>query len=195
MGQISVSYFEDVGFDRHGPVLIKPKRVGDMRGYFLETWSAADWKRAGLPETAWVQDNEAQSENAGTLRGLHFQTPPFAQAKLVRAVSGVIYDVAVDIRKGSPSFGRHVGFRLDAAAGEQLFVPAGFAHGYQTLTENALVAYKCDAPYAPDAEGAILWSDGTLGIDWPLGAQAFLSQKDQAALSFLAQTSPFDYSL
>jgi len=193
MGQISVSYFEDKGFDQRGPVLIVPKRFGDERGYFCETWNAADWEDAGLLKVGWVQDNEARSQKAGTLRGLHFQAPPFAQAKLIRAISGEVFDVAVDIRKGSPSFGKHVGVKLGAAGGEQLFVPQGFAHGYQTLTDDALVAYKCDEIYRPDAEGAVLWSDPTLGIDWPLGARAHLSEKDRAALPLSAQTSPFEY--
>lgn len=193
MGQISVSYFEASGFDTHGPALIVPRRFGDDRGYFCETWNAADWEGAGLPKVDWVQDNEARSEKAGTLRGLHFQAPPFAQAKLIRAISGQIFDVAVDIRKGSPSFGKHACIKLSSAIGEQLFIPAGFAHGYQTLTDDALVAYKCDEIYKPDAEGAVLWSDPALGIDWPLGARAQLSEKDRAAPRLSAQTSPFEH--
>ena len=192
MGQIDVSYFEARGFDATGPALIIPKRHGDARGYFCETWNGADWRAAGLADLDWTQDNEARSAKVGTVRGLHFQAPPFAQAKLVRAVLGEIYDVAVDIRKGSPSFGRYVGVMLSAARGEQFFVPAGFAHGYQTLSDDVLVSYKCNGAYHPDAEGSVLWSDADIGIDWPLG-KVHLSEKDRVARPLSAQTSPFEY--
>ena len=194
MGDISVSYFEASGFDASGPALIVPKRHGDARCYFCETWNAADWQRAGLPELHWVQDNEARSEQAGTLRGLHFQKPPYAQAKLIRAVHGDIFDVAVDIRRGSPSYGKYVGVRLSAAMGEQLLVPAGFAHGYQTLTADALVSYKCDGAYAPNAEGGLLWSDKDLAIAWPLAEAAHLSDRDEQLSPFSALSSPFEYA-
>jgi len=194
MGDISVSYFEASGFDASGPALIVPKRHGDARGYFCETWNAADWQGAGLPELQWVQDNEARSEQPGTLRGLHFQAPPSAQAKLVRAVHGDIYDVAVDIRKGSPTYGRHVGVTLSSERGNQLLVPAGFAHGYQTLTADSLVSYKCDNAYAPDAEGGLLWSDEDLAIAWPLAEAVHLSEKDKLLSPFSTLSSPFEYS-
>lgn len=194
MGDISVSYFEASGFDASGPALIVPKRHGDARGYFCETWNAADWQGAGLPELQWVQDNEARSERPGTLRGLHFQKPPYAQAKIIRVVQGDIFDVAVDIRRGSPSYGKHIGVRLSAAAGEQLLVPAGFAHGYQTLTADSLVSYKCDNVYAPDAEGGLLWSDEDLAIAWPLAEAVHLSEKDKLLSPFSTLSSPFEYS-
>lgn len=194
MGQIKVSYFEADGFGTDGPALIAPKRHGDARGYFCETWNKADWCAAGLPNLQWMQDNEARSEKAGTLRGLHFQAPPHAQAKLIRAVQGDIFDVAVDIRKGSPTYGRHVGVTLSAEHGEQLLVPAGFAHGYQTLTADTLVSYKCDAGYVPAAEGSVLWSDADLAIGWPLRTVALLSERDLEAAPLCDLSSPFDYN-
>lgn len=194
MGQISVSYFEARGFDARGPAVIVPKRHGDARGYFCETWNHDDWLGAGLPEVRWMQDNEAHSEKAGTLRGLHFQAPPSAQAKLVRAVHGDIYDVAVDIRKGSPTYGQHVGVTLSSERGNQLLIPAGFAHGYQTLTPSVLVSYKCDAAYDPDTESGLIWSDKDIDIKWPL-APPHLSEKDITLPHLSNLASPFNYTL
>lgn len=193
MGQVTVSYFESRGFDIHGPALIVPKRHGDARGYFCETWNKDDWLGAGLPDLHWMQDNEARSEKAGTLRGLHFQAPPSAQAKLIRAVRGDIYDVAVDIRSGSPTYGQHVGATLSSDRGDQLLVPAGFAHGYQTLSEDVLVSYKCDAAYDPSSEGGVLWSDPDIGIEWPITDTPHLSPKDNVLQSLSALSSPFEY--
>ncbi|WP_131114092.1 dTDP-4-dehydrorhamnose 3,5-epimerase [Lichenihabitans psoromatis] len=159
-------------------VRIRPRRFGDPRGYFSETFSARMF-REQVAALDFVQDNEALSGAVGTLRGLHFQRPPTAQGKLIRAIRGAIFDVAVDIRQGSPTFGRHVWARLDGVDGDQLWVPPGFAHGYCTLEPDTLVAYKVTNPYSPADDGGILWNDPALGIAWPLGAGgAVLSDKD-----------------
>lgn len=164
-------------------LLINAVRHSDSRGWFSESYNLAALQGLGLP--AFVQDNEAMSIAQGTVRGLHFQRPPFAQAKLVRCVAGAIYDVAVDVRQGSKTFGRHLAVRLDAEDGAQLYIPAGFAHGYCTLQPATLVQYKVSAPYAPQYEGGILWNDTTLGIEWPVrAAQATLGAKDAAWPSF-----------
>jgi dTDP-4-dehydrorhamnose 3,5-epimerase len=163
--------------------LVRFLRHEDTRGHFVETYSAPAFQTAGLP-TKWAQDNEAFSSAAGTVRGLHFQTPPQAQAKLVRVVSGRILDVAVDVRRGSPTFGRHVAVTLSADRSEALFIPEGFAHGYCTLSLDALVAYKVSRRYAPDAERSLLWCDPALAIAWPVAAEkAIVSPKDAAAPS------------
>lgn len=186
MSKLSVTYF-----DIPGPALIRPVRHGDDRGFFSETWNTQDWTAAGLPHIDWVQDNEAFSAQAGTLRGLHFQAPPCAQTKLIRAVSGAIFDVAVDIRQGSPTYGKSVSTRLESKTGDQLLVPHGFAHGYQTLATNTIVAYKCDNAYAPDAEGGLLWSCATLGISWPKPDTAITNQKDLLWPALSELNSPF----
>lgn len=158
-----------------------PKRHGDDRGWFSEVYRS-DLLADGGISSVFVQDNQSFSAPAGTVRGLHFQTPPAAQAKLVRVLAGAIFDVAVDIRQDSPTFGRHVGFRLDAEAGEQLFVPHGFAHGFCTLEPNTMVAYKVDAYYSPTNDRNLAWNDPDIGIDWPIDvSQAILSDKDRAA--------------
>ncbi|MBB3905623.1 dTDP-4-dehydrorhamnose 3,5-epimerase [Methylobacterium brachythecii] len=160
---------------------VVPKRHGDDRGWFSEVFRADRLAEAGI-DSVFVQDNQSFSVPAGTLRGLHFQTPPAAQAKLVRVLAGAILDVAVDIRRGSPTFGRYVAVRLDAENGEQLFVPHGFAHGFCTLEPNTMVAYKVDAYYSPAHDRAIAWNDPAIGIDWPVSeAEASLSAKDKAA--------------
>lgn len=146
--------------------LIVPRRHDDARGFFRESWKGSALREAGL-DVDFTQDNEAFSKAAGTMRGLHFQRPPEAQAKLVRAVCGRILDVAVDLRRSSPHFGRHVAVELDATGGEQLFVPEGFAHGYVTLADETLVAYKVTGRHAPAREGGLLWNDPALGIAWP----------------------------
>lgn len=186
MTDLSVTYF-----DISGPALITPRRHGDARGYFCETWNPAAWAEAGLPAHDWVQDNEAFSATKGTTRGLHFQTPPHAQAKLIRAITGAIYDVAVDIRKGSPTYGKSLSAVLTAKDGTQLLVPRGFAHGYQTLTADTLVAYKCDNIYKAKAESGLLWSDTHLGIAWPQKAEITLSDKDTAWPTLANFDSPF----
>jgi dTDP-4-dehydrorhamnose 3,5-epimerase len=162
-------------------LLITPKRHGDARGWFSETWSKRAMEAAGL-ELDFVQDNQAFNAKAGTVRGLHFQQAPHAQAKLIRAVQGVILDVAVDVREGSPTYGKWVSAELTADGGEQLLVPRGFAHGYCTLTDDCMIAYKVDGQYAPQTEGAVLWNDPDLGIDWRFAAsEVTLSDKDKAA--------------
>ena len=167
--------FEELGIP--GLCLHKPARHGDARGYFMETWSERVFSTSGLP--AFVQDNEALSGAEGTLRGLHFQKPPFAQAKLIRCVFGAIFDVVVDLRHGSPAYGEHVVTVLNAESGA-LFVPAGCAHGYCTLASRTLVQYKVSAPYRPDHEGGLAWDDPELGIAWPLAARTpVLSDRDR----------------
>ncbi|MEL7232445.1 MAG: dTDP-4-dehydrorhamnose 3,5-epimerase [Pseudomonadota bacterium] len=178
-------------FQIEGPVFITPTRHGDERGWFSETWSAQDWSDAGLPACDWVQDNEACSAAPGTLRGLHFQAPPKAQAKLIRCLRGEIFDVAVDIRKSSPTYGKTVTATLTAKGGEQLYVPEGFAHGYQTLKTDTQVAYKVSAPYAPDHEGGLFWADVALGIDWPKPEDAVMSGRDFNWPGLDAFESPF----
>lgn len=159
-------------------LLITPKRHGDARGWFSETWSRKTLAEAGV-EADFVQDNQAFNDRRGTLRGLHFQQAPHPQAKLVRVLKGAIFDVAVDLREGSTSFGRWVGAELTAAGGEQLFVPRGFAHGYCTLSDDTELFYKVDGLYAPQTEGGLAWNDPDLAIRWPLDGEPVLSAKDQ----------------
>lgn len=183
-----------IHFDISGLALVVPVRHGDARGYFTETWNLNAWADAGLARHDWVQDNEAFSATKGTTRGLHFQARPAAQAKLIRAVRGAIFDVAVDIRVGSPTFGKYVGVTLDAAKGEQLLVPRGFAHGYQTLTSDTVVAYKCDHEYDAGAEGGLLWSDTDLGIAWPQPEDVTVSDKDLTWPRLSKLKSPFVFA-
>lgn len=165
-----------------GVIELRPRRFGDDRGWFAETWKQSVFDDAGI-NAPFVQDNESFSAPAGTVRGLHYQLAPFAQAKLVRVVSGSILDVTVDVRRGSATFGEHVAIPLSAEVGNQLFVPAGFAHGFCTLEPNVHVAYKVTADYAPDHERAIRWNDPALDIAWPTNDSitAVLSDKDAAA--------------
>lgn len=159
-------------------VLLVPQRTEDQRGWFAETYNAARFKELGI-NSEFLQDNHAYSREAYTVRGLHFQRPPEAQAKLVRVVRGAIYDVAVDLRRKSATYGKFAAAKLSALGGEQLFVPAGFAHGYCTLEPETEVIYKVDARYAPEAEGGVLWNDPDLAIGWPVAANnAHLSEKD-----------------
>lgn len=163
--------------DIEGPVIIEPKIFGDDRGYFFESYSQRDFEKNVL-KTVFVQDNESKSK-FGVLRGLHYQMPPHAQSKLVRVISGRVLDVAVDIRKGSPTFGKHVAVELTGENHRQFFLPRGFAHGFVVLSEEAVFQYKCDNYYAPDCEGAVLWNDPALGIDWKIPAtDVILSDKD-----------------
>lgn len=159
-------------------LLITPKRHGDARGWFSETWSRRAMADIGV-EADFVQDNQAFSARKGTLRGLHFQTAPHPQGKLVRVLKGAIFDVAVDIRPGSATYGRWVGAELTAERGEQIWVPRGFAHGYVTLTDDTELFYKVDGPYAPQTEGGIIWNDPDLAIAWPLTGEPVLSEKDK----------------
>ncbi len=170
-----------------------PRRFGDARGFFTETWSAARMAAAGL-DIAFVQDNHSYSAAAGTVRGLHYQAPPAAQAKLVRVARGAVLDVAVDVRRGSPTYGRWVSEELSAENGVQLLVPRGFLHGFVTLVPDTDVLYKVDAPYAPDCDGAVRFDDPDLGIDWGIDpAGAVLSDKDAAAPLFRNFVTPFVY--
>jgi dTDP-4-dehydrorhamnose 3,5-epimerase len=172
-------------------VLVEPKRFGDARGYFTETYKKQAFTDAGL-SIDFVQDNESLSREVGVLRGLHFQTPPFAQAKLVRVVRGAIFDVAVDIRKGSPSFGKWVSATLTGENGHQLLVPHGFAHGFCTLEADTVVAYKVDAPYSQPHDAGILWNDPALGIEWPVDeARIVLSDKDRVQPRLADYATPF----
>jgi len=159
-------------------LLITPKRHGDERGWFAETWSRRALAEAGV-DADFVQDNQAFNAKKGTLRGLHFQTAPHPQAKLVRVLKGAILDVAVDVRLGSATYGRYVSAELTAEGGEQLFVPRGFAHGYCTLTDDCELFYKVDGLYAPQTEGGVAWDDPDLGILWPLDGDPVLSDKDK----------------
>jgi len=159
-------------------VLVTPKRFADKRGWFAETYNAAQFEEAGI-RSVFVQDNHSCSSRKFTVRGLHFQRPPHAQAKLVSVVRGAIFDVAVDLRRDSPSYGRHVSVLLTAENGEATFVPRGFAHGFCTLEDNTEVIYKVDAAYAPESEGGLLWNDPDLAIAWPAPAgEATVSEKD-----------------
>jgi dTDP-4-dehydrorhamnose 3,5-epimerase len=176
-----------------GVLLLKPLYFNDARGYFVETYNAQAARDAGL-SAEFVQDNQALSLKRGTVRALHFQIPPRVQAKLVRVLRGSIYDVAVDLRVGSPHFGHWVAVTLTAQGGEQIFVPRGFAHGYCTLESNTEVAYKVDDYYAPECERGVAWDDPTLGIAWPVApADAVLSDKDRKLLRFADFASPFVY--
>ena len=172
-------------------LIVTPRRFGDARGWFSETWNAARMAEAGL-DLPWVQDNHSLSAAKGTLRGLHFQSPPRAQDKLVRCTAGAILDVAVDIRSGSPTYGRWVGVKLSAENGRQLFVPKGFLHGFLTLTDGAEVQYKCTDIYSPDHDGAVRWDDPALGIDWGI-ATPILSDKDARAPLLADIGSPFQW--
>ena len=167
----------------------EPRRFGDDRGLFCETYNRTRFGEHGI-DADFVQDNQSLSRQVGTLRGLHFQSPPHAQAKLVRVLAGRVLDVAVDIRHGSPTFGRHVAVELSAENWRQLFVPKGFAHAFCTLEPDTVVAYKVDDFYAPDCDGGIVWNDPDLGIDWPVTAATVqLSAKD-AALPRLSALAP-----
>ena len=160
-----------------GVLILEPKVFGDHRGYFFESFSERDFN-AQVREVKFVQDNESKS-SYGVLRGLHFQKNPHAQSKLVRVVKGAVLDVAVDIRKGSPTFGKHVAVELTEDNHRQFFVPRGFAHGFVVLTDEVVFQYKCDNFYAPECEGAIAWDDPDLGIDWKVPAdKIILSSKD-----------------
>lgn len=161
-----------------GVVLLQPRLFGDDRGYFFESYSQRDFENQ-VCKTTFVQDNESKS-CYGVLRGLHFQKPPYAQSKLVRVVKGKVLDVAVDIRKGSPTFGKHVSVELSGENKRQFFIPRGFAHGFAVLSEEAVFQYKCDNFYAPECEGALAWNDPDLEIDWQLPAEkVILSEKDR----------------
>ena len=174
-------------------VIIEPKVFGDNRGYFFESFSERDFA-AQVREVKFVQDNESKS-CYGVLRGLHFQKPPHAQSKLVRVVKGCVLDVAVDIRKGSPTFGKYVAVELSEDNHRQFFVPRGFAHGFVVLSEEAVFQYKCDNYYAPQSEGAVAWDDPDLAIDWKVPSdKVILSEKDKKHPMLKDAPEIFDYS-
>ncbi len=173
-------------------VVLTPRRFGDDRGFFAESWNARTMAAAGL-DIGFVQDNHSMSVAPGTLRGLHFQAPPHAQGKLVRCGRGRLWDVAVDIRRGSPDYGRWVGVELSYENGRQLWIPAGFAHGFVTRTPETEIVYKCTAFYDATADGAVAWDDPAIGIDWGLTGDPVLSAKDAAAPRLADLDSPFRY--
>lgn len=169
---------EVIKTDIEGVVIIEPRIFRDDRGYFFESFSQREFQEK-VCNTVFVQDNESKS-SYGVLRGLHFQKPPYAQSKLVRVIKGAVLDVAVDIRKGSPTFGQHVAVELTEDNHRQFFIPRGFAHGFSVLTDEVIFQYKCDNFYAPQSEGALAWDDPDLGIDWRLPAEkVILSEKDR----------------
>lgn len=174
--------------------LIKPKRHGDARGWFMEVYSEPTFAALGIP-VRFVQDNHSHSAEAGVLRGLHLQLPPFTQDKLVRCIRGRIFDVAVDVRRESPTYGRWVGAELTAENGHQLFVPVGFAHGFVTMEPFTEVAYKVSSLYAPTHDAGLRWDDPDIAIDWPLEPQTtpILSAKDSAQPALATFDSPFAY--
>lgn len=177
-----------------GARLFQPRRFVDVRGWFSEISSDAKLAAAGI-DVHFVQENQSRSHAAGTVRGLHFQTPPMAQAKLVRCVRGALYDVVVDVRSGSPTFGRWIGAELSADNGLQFYIPIGFAHGFVTLEPETEILYRVSAPYAPACDFGIAWNDPALGINWPLpaGLSPILSDKDRGLPLLRDFASPFDY--
>ena len=168
-----------------GVLEIQPPRFSDDRGFLVETWSQRRYREGGV-EVDFMQDNMSFSRHRGTVRGLHFQTPPHAQAKLVSCLAGKILDVAVDLRPDSPHFGQHFALELSAEKGNQIFVPAGFAHGFCTLTDDCLVAYRLSSTYNPQAERSLAFDDPELAIDWPVSRQdAHLSARDSEAMGWV----------
>lgn len=176
--------------DLPGVLILTPARHGDARGFFSESWNRARMAEAGL-DVDFVQDNHSLSRTKGTLRGLHYQAPPQPQAKLVRCGRGALFDVAVDIRKGSPTYGRWIGVELSFENGRQLLIPEGFLHGFVTLSDDVEVVYKCSDYYSPECDGAVRWD--SCGIDWPLMGEPVLSDKDRAAPALADFDSPFDW--
>ncbi|MBQ7773920.1 MAG: dTDP-4-dehydrorhamnose 3,5-epimerase [Bacteroidales bacterium] len=183
---------EVIKTDIEGVVIIEPRVFKDARGYFFESFSQREFQEKVRPIN-FVQDNESMS-SYGVMRGLHFQRPPYAQSKLVRCVKGKVLDVAVDIRKGSPTYGKYVAVELSEENHRQFFIPRGFAHGFAVLSETAVFQYKCDNFYAPEADGGISIQDDSLGIDWQIPAEsAVLSEKDMKHLCLKDFDSPFNY--
>lgn len=180
-----------------GVLIIEPKVFGDSRGYFFESFSQREFDEKVAPILGhtinFVQDNESMS-SYGVMRGLHFQRPPYTQSKLVRCVKGAVLDVAVDIRKGSPTYGQHIAVELTEDNHRQFFVPRGFAHGFAVLSETAIFQYKCDEFYHPEAEGAIIWNDPDVAIQWPIPSnKVLLSEKDKHHPCLKNFESPFKY--
>ena len=183
---------EIIKTDIEGLIIIKPQIFKDSRGYFFESFSQREFNEKVTP-IQFVQDNESCS-SYGVMRGLHFQKPPYSQSKLVRCVKGSVLDVAIYIRKGSPTYGKHVAVELSAENHLQFFIPKGFAHGYAVLSKEAIFQYKCDEFYTPKSEGGIQLMDESLGINWPISADdAILSDKDKKYPKLSEITSDFDY--
>lgn len=172
----TVGNFTFISTEIEGVFIIEPRKFGDNRGYFMETYQDKDFFEAGLKYN-FIQDNQSKSK-AGVLRGLHFQKK-HPQAKLVRCIEGEVFDVAVDLRKGSKTYGKWVGVVLSAEKGNQFMIPRGFAHGFVVLSESATFCYKCDEMYHPEDEGGIMWNDKDVGIDWPYKGEPLLSEKDK----------------
>jgi dTDP-4-dehydrorhamnose 3,5-epimerase len=184
---------EVIKTDIEGVVIIEPRIFKDARGYFFESFSAKEFQEK-VCQTTFVQDNESFS-SYGVVRGLHFQKPPYTQSKLVRVIKGAVLDVAVDLRKGSPTYGKHVAVELTGENHRQLFIPKGFAHGFSVLSEEVLFQYKCDNFYAPQSEGGIAWNDPALQIDWRIPAdKILLSEKDTKHPLLEDYNSDFVYS-
>lgn len=184
---------EVIKTDIDGVVIIRPRVFEDARGYFFESWSKREFDAQVRP-VDFVQDNESMSSR-GVIRGLHFQRPPYSQSKLVCCVSGRVLDVAVDIRRGSPTYGRYVAVELSGENHLQIFIPRGFAHGFAVLSDTAVFRYKCDNYYHPESEGGIMPDDPGLAIDWRVAApDAILSDKDRRNSPFDGFDSPFDYN-
>ena len=178
--------------DIEGVVILTPRIFIDERGYFFESWSRHEFEEK-IGKIDFCQDNESMS-TYGVIRGLHFQNPPYAQSKLVRCIKGRVLDVAVDIRKGSPTYGKHIAVELTEDNHRQMFIPKGFAHGFSVLSETALFQYKCDNFYHPEADGGISLEDGTLGIDWKIPDELkILSEKDKRHIKLNEFDSPFRY--
>lgn len=175
-----------------GVFVIEPKVFGDHRGWFTETYNEEDFQKAGI-DIAFIQDNHSFSATKGTLRGLHYQTNPKAQTKLVRCTKGEIFDVAVDARKGSPTYGKWFGVELTAENKKQLLIPKGFAHAFMTLTDDAEVQYKVDALYAPECDNGVIWNDPEVGVEWPLDLEPVLSVKDSNLPLFKDAVNNFVY--
>lgn len=174
-----------------GVLVLEPRRFGDHRGFFSESWNAKTMADAGIT-TAFVQDNHSMSHEVGTLRGLHFQAPPSAQAKLVRCGRGVLFDVAVDVRRGSPTYGHWIGEELSFENGRQLLIPEGFLHGFITRVPDTEIIYKCSDYYDADADGSVAWD--SCGIDWGMDGTPVLSHKDTAATPLADFDTPFTYA-
>lgn len=191
--QTFIESMEVIKTDIEGVVIIEPRIFRDDRGYFYESFSQREFEEK-VCRTTFVQDNQSKS-SYGVLRGLHFQKPPYCQSKLVRCIKGAVLDVAVDLRKGSPTFGKHVAVELTEENHRQLFVPRGFAHGFAVLSEEAVFQYKCDNFYNKESEGAIAWDDPELAIDWRIPVdKALLSEKDKLNKGIKEADFLFDYN-
>jgi len=178
--------------DFPGLMIVEPRIFGDDRGYFFESYNAKLMSDAGI-QTVFMQDNQSLSKY-GVIRGLHFQRNPFSQTKLVSALEGTIYDVALDLRKGSPTFGKWFGLELSSVNKRQVYIPQGFAHGFSVLSQRAIIHYKCDNFYNPQSEGGVLYNDPALGIDWKVDAtKVFISEKDKLLPTFEQIETNFDY--